>query len=56
MNSFKAVFDLFMCAVWTVFGTFMALGVPPNGKVITMMAISLALNALMGLVQHIFRK
>lgn len=56
MNSFKAIFDLFMFAIWTVFGTFMALGVPANGKVITLMAITLAANALMGLVQHIFRK
>lgn len=56
MNTFKAVFDLFMCAIWTVFGAFMVLGVPPNDKIIIMMAISLALNAFMGLVQHVFRK
>ncbi len=56
MGTFKAVFNLGVFAIWTVFGTFMALGVPPNDRVITLMAISLAANGCVGLIEHILRK
>lgn len=56
MKDFKAVFNLGMFGVWTVFGTFMALGVPPNDRVITLIAISLAANSFVGLIEHILRK
>ncbi|AWD90433.1 hypothetical protein KNT87_gp136 [Erwinia phage Cronus] len=55
MNTFKALFHLCMTAVWVVFGAFLSLGVPSNDNVITLMAISFALNALVGLIEIIFR-
>lgn len=56
MNNLKAVFNLCVLAIWSVFGTFMALGVPPNDKVIVLMAITLAANAFIGLLEHIFKE
>lgn len=53
MNTFKALFHLCMMSIWVVFGAFLSLGVPSNDNVITLMAISFALNALVSLVEII---